>query len=88
MTKLVRLAAIAIAAVTIASHARAQGPGPESQGRAAIQEPGVSAFYQSLGVGQAGHRAPAESYAATDASGATSQPAKSVHKDKHSSGRR
>ena len=76
MTKFVPLAVIAIATVTIASQAHAQ---------AAIQEPGMAAFYQSLGVGRTGYRAPAESYAAI--SGTASQPArKSEHRGKQISG--
>ena len=48
-TKPVRLAAIAIAAAT--SHAHAQEDGPESLGRAAIQEPSMSVrAYASSGV--------------------------------------
>jgi hypothetical protein len=81
MTKFVPLAVIAIAAVTIASQAHAQ---------AAIQEPGMAAFYQSLGVGRSGYRAPAETYAAIGAiSGTASQPArKSEHRGKQISGPR
>jgi hypothetical protein len=81
MIKFVPLAVIAIAAVTITNQAHAQ---------AAIQEPGMAAFYQSLGVGRSGYRAPAESYATIGAiSGTTSRPArKSEHGGKQISGTR
>ena len=84
MTKFVRFALSAIAAATITSQAHALGPGPENPGRAAIQEPGATAFYQSLGVGRSGYRAPAESYGAIGAfSALSSRPArKSEHRGK------
>ncbi len=90
MTKVVGLAVIAIAAATITSQAHALGPGPENPGRAAIQEPGATAFYQSLGSGRGVYRAPTESYAAIRAfSDLASQPArKSKHRGKHISGPR
>jgi hypothetical protein len=88
MTKLVRLALTAIAAATITSQAHALGPGPENPGRAAIQEPGATAFYQSLGVGRSGYHAPTEAYGAIGAFNApASQLArKSEHRGKHISG--
>jgi hypothetical protein len=90
MTKFVRLAVIAIAAAAFTSQAHALGPGPENQGRAAIQEPGATAFYQSLGVGRGGYRAPAESYAAIRAFSdvAPQRARKSKHRGKHISGPR
>jgi hypothetical protein len=88
MTKFVPLAVIAIAAVTITSQAHAVGPGPENPGLAAMQEPGATAFYQSLGVGRSGYHAPAEAYGAIGAFNApASQLArKSERRGKHISG--
>jgi hypothetical protein len=90
MTKFVRLAVIAVAAATITSQAHALGPGPENPGRAAIQEPGATAFYQSLGSERSGYRAPAEAYGAIGAfSASASQPARrSDHRGKPISGPR
>jgi hypothetical protein len=88
MTKFVPLALIAIAAVTITSQAHAAGPGPENPGLAAVQEPGATAFYQSLGVGHGGYHAPAEAYAIMSASNAPASQVvrKSEHRGKHVSG--
>jgi hypothetical protein len=86
MTKFIHLAVIAISAATIIGQAHAQAPGPEN-GRAAAQEPGVAAFYQSLGVGRGGYRAPAEAFAAVRAPASQSTP-KGEYRHKQTKGPR
>ncbi len=90
MTKFVQLAVIAISAATIIGQAQAQAPGPENLGRAAAQEPGAAAFYQSLGVGRGGYHAPAESFAAVRAFSAPASQStlKGEHRHKQIAGPR
>lgn len=88
MTKFVRLALTAIAAATITSQAHALGPGPENPGLAAIQEPGATAFYQSLRDGRSGYHAPAEAYGAIGAITESKSARRTVHGRNHISGPR
>jgi hypothetical protein len=80
-SKCARLAIFGIATAAFTSQAHAQWPGPQNVERAAIQEPGVYVFYQSLGVGRSGYQPAAESYAATGAVSSTAS--KSVRRSAH-----